>query len=143
MTIISRSGIIAADIILIIVTWISLFRKDTKLSLTYGRATLAEVLLRDGKCFSCWFYSPIISRFLQGLFTSCPSSCCMRCIVLFRSFASKRSVLMVLNVLHLTFSLASVSNFLRPVYTHADLEMVQVAIPALQNSSYMTAFTDP
>lgn len=67
----------------------------------------------------------------------------MPCIVLFYSLAPNCSVLMVLNVLHLTFSLASVSSCFQPVYTHADLEMVQVAIPALQNSSYMTAFTDP
>ena len=83
--------------------------------------------------------------FFQELFTSCQSSRRMPCIVLARSFVPKHSVLMVLNVLHLTFSLASVSNLFQLVYTCAltDLEMVQVAIPALQNSSYMTAFTDP
>ncbi|KAM5541391.1 hypothetical protein V8D89_004945 [Ganoderma adspersum] len=107
LTIISRASIIAADSLLILVTWISLFRKHTKLSLTFGAATLAEVLLRDG---TIYFVSVILPLVPPSPLPLIPR---------------KRSVLMVLNVLHLTFSLVS------------------VAIPALQNASYMTAFTDP
>ncbi|KAM5541392.1 hypothetical protein V8D89_004946 [Ganoderma adspersum] len=87
LTIASRVGLIAADSLLILITWFSLSRNGTKLGLTFRTATLAEVLLRDGTIYFV--------------------------------------VLVVLNVLHLAFSLIS------------------VAVPALEITSDMTAFTDP
>ena len=47
--IVSRAGLIAADGLLVLITWLSLFRKDLY-RVNLGTATLAEVLLRDGKC---------------------------------------------------------------------------------------------
>ena len=49
MIIASRTCLIAADILLILITWFSLFRKDQNFGLEFRKATLAEVLLRDGK----------------------------------------------------------------------------------------------
>ena len=45
----SRTCIIAADSLLVLITWFSLW-KDATFRLAFGTATLAEVLLRDGKC---------------------------------------------------------------------------------------------
>ncbi|KAI1783013.1 hypothetical protein LXA43DRAFT_1103123 [Ganoderma leucocontextum] len=78
--------IIVADSLLILITWFSLFGKGT-FHFTFGAATFAEVLLRDGTIYFI--------------------------------------VLVVLNALHLAFSLAS------------------FAVVALQNVSNITHFTDP
>ena len=61
MIIVSRTGIIVADSLLVLITWFSLFRKDAKYRLTFSTATLAEVLLRDGKCI-CLDFSPSSSH---------------------------------------------------------------------------------
>ena len=56
----------------------------------------------------------------------------------------KCSILVVLNALHLGFSLASVSGyFFEPIFTHADLKMWKFAVPALQNPSVVISFTQP
>ena len=60
-----------------------------------------------------------------------------------RLIPPKCSILVVLNSLHLVFSLVSVSDFLGPTSMHADFEMAQIAVPALQNTSNMSLFTDP
>lgn len=49
VTIASRTCIIVADSILVLITWLSLFQKNAKFPFTLGTVTLVEVLLRDGK----------------------------------------------------------------------------------------------
>ncbi|KAI1783017.1 hypothetical protein LXA43DRAFT_1048483, partial [Ganoderma leucocontextum] len=86
LIVVSRTGIIAADSLLVLITWSSLFRNGA-FRFTFGTATFAEVLLRDGTIYFI--------------------------------------VLMILNALHLAFSLSSFT------------------VAALQNVSDITAFTEP
>lgn len=55
--------------------------------------------------------------------------------------ALKLSILVVLNALHLSFSLVSVSEFW--TYMYAGSEMAQIAVPELSDTSDMTSFTEP
>lgn len=111
MVIASRASIIAADSVLVLITWFSLFRKDATFHLKFDTATLGEVLLRDGECIASQCYSLVISHILQGLSTSCLLFYSMSYLPL-PLIPPKYSVIVVLNALHLAFSLVSVSDYL-------------------------------
>ncbi|KAI1783683.1 hypothetical protein LXA43DRAFT_1130049 [Ganoderma leucocontextum] len=102
----SRASIIAADILLILITWFSLFRKGA-FHFTFDTATFAEVLLRDGTIYF------VLGIPLHVLLLPLPLN------------PSDLSVLVVLNTLHLAFTLASFD------------------VIALQNVSDLSLFTDP
>ncbi|KAI1783674.1 hypothetical protein LXA43DRAFT_1067435 [Ganoderma leucocontextum] len=91
--------------LLILITWSSLFRKGA-FRLTFGTATFAEVLLRDG---TIYFVFGILLHVL---------------LLPFPLNLPNLRVLVVLNALHLAFSLAS------------------FAIPSLQNVSDLSLFTE-
>ena len=119
MIIVSRTGIIVADSLLVLITWFSLFRKDAKYRLTFSTATLAEVLLRDGQCTVLTLAPPRLTHFPGTIYFVFVIS--LHVLPLPPLLISlKFSVLVIINTLHLAFSVASVSALFIPIFTNTE-----------------------